>query len=228
MRFLTQKKIVVLILVLILVCAFFYHAYRTTSQFVAAYKAYAELSLEEENIIYVPAQPDNPTRQEMNLTLAQILGQKMTPIERLQKARRGEELAREYGHELDGIQDRGGSIDTSINAMEHTIDVATDLSSNGKEKEIVQLARKRADLVSDIRALTARANFEITDIFRRIQSEKGVLSDKYVTELNAEVPDAEKRFDMRTNDYKELQDLSDQIVKDYLELSVFGLPVTGK
>ena len=228
MQLLHTKKIRVLLIVIAVVCLLFWYFYYTTGRFISAYSSYAALSLDDENVVNVPAQPDNPVRREMNQMLAEVLSGNLSPAGRLQKAQRGLDLAHQSEHILDPIQDRGGDVDQAIDGMQKSANTLSRFSSFGREEKIVALAKRRADIVSDIRALTIRANFETGKIFQHVIDDKGKLSDAYVTELNAEIPDVEAQFNRRSGLYAELGEVSDSIVKEYLSLSVFGLPIHGK
>ena len=194
----------------------------------SAYETYATAALEEESAAYAPASPNNPVRQELNRNLGTVLGGNTSKTDRLELSKRGLTLIDESNHELDPIQDRGGRVDESIAAMEGQIGLLNGVSSRGALGRIVSLAKRRADMVSDIRALTVKANYETEKIFQRIIQEKGNLPPSFVNELNAEIPEVEEQYNKRTALYSELQEISDKIVEEYLALSVLGLPIGGK
>jgi hypothetical protein len=204
------------------------YTYVSTKNFVASYVPYATEALEQEAAAYVPAASNNQYRQELNKTLAEVLTKKLSERDRVRTARRGLELLAEVQRELDRIQDRGGSIDQAIVSMEQRVNPLTDFSSGGDMRRIVALAKQRGDIISDIRALTSRANFETARIFNHIIQDEGVLSDEYVLTLNADIPAIEERFNKRSGLYNELEVVSDDILQTYLDLHVFGIAVGGK
>ena len=136
-----------IVAVVVITGLFLWYFYHATGQFIRAYESYATLSLSEENAAYAPGQPDNPVRREMNQMLAEVLGVKMTTADRFQKARRGFELVQESEHLLDPIQDRGGEVDQAIAGMRARTNALTDMSSFGREKKLIELAKRRAESV---------------------------------------------------------------------------------
>jgi len=88
-------------------------------------------------------------------------------------------------------------------------------------REIVALAKRRSSMISDIRAYSYRADFEVGQIFDHITGDKGQLTDAYVTELNTDIPEMESKFDKRTNLYTDLQALASDMQKKADSLGMF-------
>ena len=210
----TKKVLAVVLEVSAIVVGVIAYVDHSTAAFKDAYGTYAQYADDQEIDAYVPGAADNPTRQQLNKVLTEILMGKLSDTKRLDDARTGLALINEARQQIDVIGDRGGPVDQAIGGMESNLNPLDQFVTHGKVADIVTLAKKRADIVSDVRAYSYSADAETTNIFDQIISDKGKLTPAYIKNLNDKVPDLENQFDQRSNLYVDLQNVSNSIHAD--------------
>jgi hypothetical protein len=195
-------------LVGVLVGVWFVLSKRTESAFVQKYRVYNELAAAHVNAAYIPAAGENPLRQELDSSLAHVLvDTALNNAERRTLAQHGIELANQIELEIDDIGTKGADVDRAILDLE----AENTLAATGAIGEVIELAKRRAAIINDIRGLSYRANYETTKIFQRVIDDDGTLTEEHVLALNRAVPEVEEQFDKRAGLYQELQEISDKI-----------------
>jgi hypothetical protein len=206
-----QRWILSALVVLCLVTLYMVFARVSTQHFGAEYASYAVLAKAQEQAVYLPTAPNNPTRQQLNLALADALQKSVTPAKRLADAKRGIDLLKELDAQVDIV----GSASDSANAMLAKLQVTylANPTTNDSARALITLAKQRTEIIEDIRGLSYRADFSTRKIFDRIIADKGALTAAHVIELNNELPEAETQFDRRADLYKKLGSVSALIDK---------------
>ena len=200
---LRARLLIIFCLVLFCVGTFLFFNARATARFADDYAAYAALARAHESAAYVAGAPNNPVRQQLNQVLTDVLGKKMKADARLELATHGLTLVDDTEKQIHAITTAGDEVDIAIARMQ--INALNSFFSGQDTREVIVLAKKRAAIISDIRAYSYRASFEVKQIFDHIIAEKGALSDAYIIELNTTVPVLEEQFNKRSSLYTELQ-----------------------
>lgn len=210
------RLIALIVVCLIIVAGVGYALYHSASGSVDRYTVYATLAEEHEQAAYLVGAANNPVRQELNQVLSEALARPMTSSERLQLAEHGKELLKEAEGQIDMIGELGAKVDTAIAQMQ--VGALGEFSSSDIAREVLVLAKKRSDIIADIRGLSYRANFETAKIFDRVIADGGKLTKEHISMLNDEIPDVEKQFDRRSDLYLELQRTAKQIDQRSVDL----------
>jgi hypothetical protein len=203
--------------VLTLVGIYFYVS-NSSERFSIGLDKYMLLAKEVDTAAYIPGIAQNPVRQELSSVLVSALTQGTIASKRSSDAERGLQLLKESEKQINLIGDLSESLAVEIAHIDLSANSASDLTKKGAMREIVALAKKRADVVQGIRGLSYRANFETAKIFRRILDDGGKLTVSHITELNAELPTVEEQFNKRTALYEELEVISAKIDELYTAL----------
>lgn len=190
---------------------------RADARFSHTYLEYAAAADDADTAVYVPTATNNPVRQEMNAMLNDVLGNALQPETRLARAKRGMELLQLSEQQIDEIAPKHDAALDAIAVMERSVSPADAIFQRGNPQKIIVFAKERAQAVSDIRALSYRADFETGKIFQHIIDSKGQLSDVYVRELNSTIPDLEEQFNKRQNRYNDLQQMLNEIQAAYAD-----------
>jgi hypothetical protein len=211
-----QRRILAALVLVCLVALYFVFARFSTQHFGAEYASYAVLAKVQEQAVYLPTAPNNPTREQLNLALADALQKNIVPAKRLVDAKRGIDLLKELDAEVDGI----GSASDVANAM--LAKLQTTYLDNPTTSEsvhtLITLAKQRTEIIEDIRGLSYRADFSTRKIFERIIADKGALTAAHIIDLNNDLPEAETQFDRRSDLYKKLGSVSTLIDRAATEL----------
>lgn len=215
----SRWQIALMAVCLIVVGAVAYSFHRSATGSVDRYTVYATLAEKHEQAAYLVGAANNPVRQELNRVLSETLARSMSPSERLKLAMHGDELLKEAEGQIDAIGDLGVQVDTAIAQMQ--VGSLGDFASSDTARELIVLAKKRSNIIADIRGLSYRANFETGKIFDRIIADEGKLTQEHVLALNDAIPDLEERFNKRSNLYSELQRTSSQIDNKSSDLGGF-------
>ncbi len=211
-RIALDKRVIALVAICLLAGgAMLYFASRSASHFAAQYSAYAALAHIQEQAAYVPAAPDNPVRQQLNLVLSLVLDPTTSSIKRLADAKQGLTLLNQLGAQVDAIGDASDKANLAIAQMQ--IETLKDFGTSGQTLSLIDLAKQRSSIIEDIRGLSYRANYETETIFQRIVDDNGALTASHVTDLNSEIPNVEAQFDHRSNLYSQLEAVSATINK---------------
>jgi hypothetical protein len=181
----------------------------SSSRFARDYEVYAFLAKTHQDKAYIPGAPNNPVRIELNQVLSDVLGTPMSTKDRLASSKKGLLLVEELDKQIEDISKAGDAADIAIAKMQ--IDMLDAFSISQRARELVALAKKRAAIISDIRAYSYRADFEVEKIFNHIIADGGRLRDAYILELNAAIPALEVQFDSRQNLYNDLQAIDREI-----------------
>lgn len=191
---------------------------RSRASFEETYVAYAALVGEYTNAAYLPAAGNNPVRDRVNRLLVEVLAKDFAQADRLASAKEGLQRLEEIEAQIDVMGSTGEQVTAAIDAMEKSAHAVGNIPARGKMSSIVELARTQVSIVSDIRGLSYRANFETAEIFQRVIDDGGVLADSFIIELNNKLPEIEKDFDARTNLYSELTSIGERIQQTHAEL----------
>ena len=188
-------------------------------EFARSYTRYQIAAAVQQNAAFTPGADANPLRATLNQTLARILTKETKPSERLALANQGLALIGQLNTEIDAIGGAAPSVTSSIATMQAAAQSPGNVLHRPAMLYMVSLAQKQMSTIEDIRGLSYRANFEITQICDRITADKGVLTDQYVTELNNDLPAMEKQFNDRENSYADLQSNMYDIQQSYAGFS---------
>lgn len=195
-----------------LAIVYFLASRQSLSRFGGEYAAYAELAKAQQDAAYLPAAPNNPVRQQLNLVLSEALQSQTPSSKRLADAKLGRTLLAELEGQVDAIGSTSEKADASLAGLQ--VRYLGSLATPSSVREIITLAKQRSALIEDIRGLSYRADFDTRKIFERIISDNGALTAAHIEELNGEVPEIETQFDRRSTLYGELGDLSARIDAD--------------
>ena len=229
-RTIRDSSIHVRTVALLLVCAIgvgvFLYGNRATDQtFSTDYAIYADIAAQADNAAYVPGAQSNPVRVALDQALTQILEGTISDSERLTLANEGLTLVQQSEDQIGDISSTSAKVDVAIAKMQ--VDVLNGFAPSAKVAQIIALAKERQSITSDIRAYSYKADFETSQIFTTIVADKGELTDAYITELNAEIPDVETEFDKRSDLYDQLFTTAQQIGDLYASVSGLPPPTTG-
>jgi hypothetical protein len=158
----------------------------------------------------LPSHAENPLRIDLNRSLAMSLDAELSSRERLETAKGGLALLTLADGDLDAIGKVGKDAADTLGGVEKRISPLLFFFWDDA-REILVLARQRELLITDIRALSYRANFEMKKIFDRIIAEEGDLSSEHVIALNTLLPDVEAQSDARGTLYRDLAVVNAQI-----------------
>lgn len=213
----SQRPRVYLVVIAVFVCLgiFAYTTIRSTSQFTDDYAEYAALAKLHQDAAFLLGAPNNPVRQKLNRILSDVLSAPINPAARLALAREGLVLTAETEKQLEAVSKAGEEVDASIAKMQVTM--LNSLTSSQHVKEVIALAKRRSEIISDIRAYSYRADFELRRIFDRIIAEGGKLPDSYIVELNTAIPELEEQFNKRSSLYAELQRTGEEMQRKFDE-----------
>ena len=200
---------VAVVLVLLGAGSYVFIQHRSSTQSKNRFAAYQEVAKLQEEATYLVGAENNPVRQRLNLVLSQTLAKSMGNAERLNLARQGLDLIQAMNAQIDDIGSYGDQVSTAIAQMQ--VGELSSLSSSDLAREMLVLAKKRAAIISDIRGLSYRADFEVQKILERIVKENGALTKEHIDALNKQIPEVEEQFNKRTELYKQLEDISKQI-----------------
>lgn len=199
--------------------ALVYLVHLSASEFARDYEIYSFLAKTQQNDAFIPGAPNNPVREQLNRTLSDILTKDMSPAERLALVKRGQVSLDEADRQIDQITISTEAADAAIAKMQ--VDTLGAFSISQTARELLALAKRRSAIISDIRAYSYRADFEIRQIFDRIIADNGKLSDAYIKELNAAIPEMESQFDKRSSLYNGLQKIGEEIDNKSKEIGLF-------
>jgi hypothetical protein len=113
------------------------------------------------------------------------------------------------GH-IDAVGEVGEDVTKALLAMEEEASVAS-LTGFGVEKNIIDLAHRRLNIIADIRGLSYRANHDTKTIFDRVLADRGALTSAHSASLDRLLPEVEEQFNRRSNLYLELDDVGSRI-----------------
>jgi hypothetical protein len=182
--------------------------------FALAYEDYRAVADEHEYAAYVPGLAQNITRQELDRILSHVLTEQIGDAERLEYSKSGIKLIKELEEQIDNIGTTGLLTVSLIDKLEDSAS-ETDKRKRAQAEEIIEMAKERTEIISDIRGLSYRANHHTEEIFARIISDDGKLTDSHIVYLNNQILEAQEQFDKKTDLYNELRNLSNQLENKY-------------
>ena len=175
---------------------------RTYAQYFAAETAY-------EDAAFKPGAEENPVRQQVNYLLGQVLQAEMTPQERIAVAEQGIMHLNDIEEQIDDIKTKGDAVAPLLEDLDASARSFGNLSRKSDLTALVNLGKRQAEIISDIRGLSYRADYYSTEIFERIIDDQGVVTDDHKRFLNDQIPQLEEQYDKRTNLYMELKQNSE-------------------
>lgn len=171
-------------------------------------KSYAQFETAQsgyEEAAYKPGAEENPVRQEVNMLLSQVLQVEMTQQERIDKARQGITRLNDMEEQIDEIKAKGDVAAPLLDSFEKKANSPAALSHRADLTKLIALSKRQAEIISDIRGLSYRADYHTTEVFERIIDDAGEMTDAHKTYLNDQIPQLEEQFNKRTNLYTELE-----------------------
>lgn len=183
----------------------------SSSEFDGLFATYRDVSEKEMVAALVPGVKDNPIRNELDRTLAEVLARAMTNEERLKLAQHGLDVLDRAEIQIDAIGEAEENTAKAIDAIERSTLSLGAVFGGSPSHELMELARKRSGIISDIRGLSYRANYHTEDIFKQIVADKGALTATHISNLNDLIPKVEEQFNERSNLYFELESVNNQM-----------------
>lgn len=175
-----------------------------TRSFKSGYKSFIVAEEAYKDSAMRPAMPDNPLRREIGFLLAQSIQVDMAPGERIRIANRGIALLNELEAQIDDIKDKGDTVAPIVDSLDSHARAFGDIVGRSEKMQIVALAKKNAEIISDIRGLSYRADYYTGEVFERVIDDQGLMTDEHKTYLNGLIPQLEEQFNKRQNLYSEL------------------------
>lgn len=191
-------------------------AQRSAASFAAMYEEYASLAAEADNAAFLPGAQNNPVRQQLNTVLQELLFERTSRERRLELVGVGLELLEKSKEQLDLLTVRKDAADAQAARMQ--VSVLNAVNAASEAKMLVAYAKERSALISDIRAYSFKANFEMQQIFDRIREDEGQLTNAHIAQLNSQVPKVEREFDKRSTLYRALEEVGGRMDDTYAAL----------
>ncbi len=201
MRIFSLRRILILVSVLIVLALLGFHWY-VLRQFSIAYDEYLLAAAQHDEVASIPALPENPLRRDLNQALADVLTETTSPVDRVARAEEGLTLLVLANGAIDAIGEVGEDTMEAVIRMEETRSLASFAPT--LQSTLIEHARRRLDIIADIRGLSYRANHHTQEIFERVIEEKGELTNAHAREIDRLIPDVEEQFNRRSNLYAEL------------------------
>lgn len=198
------------ILLLVGVGWFVYASMQASAQYDEVLASYRDASNREMQAALIPGVKDNPVRRELDRTLAEVLAREMSDDERLKLAQHGLEVLVVAEEQIDSIGEAGAAASHAREQLrQHSL--GSSFSFSGSSYELIELAKQRSDIISDIRGLSYRANYHTEDIFKKVVADGGSLTRAHITSLNDLIPKVEEQFNERSNLYFELESVNNRM-----------------
>jgi hypothetical protein len=181
--------------------------------FINTYGEYVDVAEEVEFLVHLPGTEGNADRGELLALLEAILTKEMT-------AERRGELARLAFSNLDVLKkeiDAAQVAQAKLYEVLQDLDVAarsfTSMDLHARATEIVDLARKRAEVSSRITSILSEINDHTYAIITQILDDQGELTNSHITAINTSTTEAEERFDTLSALYEQLIDLREEVTE---------------
>lgn len=214
-RFLKGGSLILAVLVVFAFSGALLWDHMALKDFTESYILYASLASKNQNDAFIPAAAANPLRQELNDALGQSLAKETSAANRLRIAQHGLDLIHAINKQVDQITESEAPIGAAIDVFKLSAQNPGNLRNRGTMMELVTLAQEQLVIIGDIRGYSYRANFETQQIFNRLITEKGELTDAYVNELNAMLPNVEEQFSKRESLYIKLEENTYRMQKKF-------------
>lgn len=214
-----MKWLILIFCLLMLGCGFGYWYYFGSLHgepvaavaFVEAYGEYNEHADQVEKLVHAPSAGNNPARQELLTLLNAILTTDMSEEDR-------EDLARVAFANLDTLKREVDAAQTAQSKLYESLAGLDDASRTFRAymfaeeaRAIVDLARRRAELSTQITSNLSETGNHTYAIITRVIEEKGVLTESHIVDINAATDGAEKRFEQLNQLYRDLGDVRDEL-----------------
>jgi hypothetical protein len=197
----------------VIIGAFIFATRQSDKTFDTEYAVYNDLAAQADNSAYIPGAVTNPIRVALDRDLTEVLDQSNAAPKRLAFATQGLADLKYSENQIGDISSTTAKVDAQIAIMQ--VNNVDNAAPNEKARSIIALAKTRSSIISDIRAYSYRTDFEISQIFSTIITDKGVLTNDYVISLNNEIPTVETEFNQRSNLYTQLQNTAQKIAQTY-------------
>lgn len=163
-----------------------------------------------ETTVFLPGSGNNSSRQNLNMILEKVLTKTMTDSERLSDSHLGIERIEEVRKQIEKIGATNALMDKAINEFEK--DTST-LPKKEREhaKKIILSAKIYREKTCEIEKFLYTINDDGKNIFERIITEDGILSEEHITALNEHIPEAEINFDTLSFLYMDLIKIKKEI-----------------
>lgn len=209
----TVRKVTVLVVVVILLVVGLIYIFvpTRTGAFKRAYADYTLVATQMDAAAFYPASDSNPTRRELYNALSESLVGEMNSEEREALAEDGLELLKAIESDIDLMGEYTPRVEAAIEEIEATNTILVSQKTRSTIDAIVEKARRRLEIIADVRGLSYRANFHAEQIFTRILSDNGELTAEHTALLNEQIPQVEEQFDERSGLYSELESVRIEI-----------------
>ena len=215
------RKSFVLWTIAFLICVSVFMAYATycRQQFEKKFEVYQNVAALQQNAAFVPGASSNPLRADLNQILARVLTKNTTAHDRLQLSAQGFDLIQKMNKEVDVMGDSAKPVTEAIGQLKVTMQNPGNSLHRGDMNRLISLAEKQVATIEDIRGLSYRADFEMTQIFKHLTDDHGELSNTYTKELNDQLPAIEEEFNKRENSYADLESSMAQVQQLYAKIA---------
>ena len=172
--------------------------------FIEVYGDYSEIADEVERLVHIPGNKDNDERAKLHGLLESVLTQDMDRERREQMARLALSNLSAIKGEVHAAQASQARLYITLQDLDTASRTFKSRDLRDRTKEMVVIARRRAEASAHIMSVLAETNEQTQGILERIIQENGDLSYQHIVEINDATVAAEERFDMLRALYEEL------------------------
>jgi hypothetical protein len=180
-----------------------------------AYATYKQYEQQRFAAALAPGRGENTLRQQLNTTLAKTLTGKIGTSTRHTLSERGLEQVAAMRERVSNMEAHRLAVDDAIAGVERSAGALQDPDAT----QLADQMRERFKTIDRIKTLSKEITRQIESVFQRIDESGGRLTSEHVSELNASIPKAERRFDERVRLYDDLQELDADIERTYDRLT---------
>ncbi len=209
-----MRKILCISAGVIVVGLYGYHVYGLVA-YTRAYGAYATAADRHTEAALIPAVAENPLRLDLNQALSDVLNTSLTPAHRIERAEAGLALLILAEGRIDAIGEVGKDVTDAIADLDHASGHWGLVYLRPTLRSLTEDARKRFEMVADVRGLSYRANHHTKEIFDRVITDNGTLTPEHASDLDRMLPALEEQFDRRSNLYEDIAKLESAMHKAY-------------
>jgi DNA repair ATPase RecN len=216
-----MKKIIFRIIAVLIIgggiYAYLYYRVGNTGGFVSAYRDYVAKWAENEKNIYTPGAEKNDIRQNLNSILTRVLDERITDKERFSLSVEGATPLSEIRLEIDSVKTSREEMELSTDVLASQAKKVSGIRLRQKANELVDLAKKRNEIIAEIETLSYRMSDITKEIFQGVARDNGKLTNDRIRTLNNQVPEAEKDYERLNELYRNLTESKTEIKKAYTE-----------
>jgi hypothetical protein len=191
--------------------------------FIDAYGAYAEVAERVEVLVHLPGTQGNSDRAELLELLNSVLTGTIDSTRREELARLAFNNLTTLKKEIDGAQAAQALLYEELQKLDAASKVFSGIARQRDAADIVEQARKRAELSARITSILSEMNDHVYAIITRILEDRGELTSAHAQDINASTDAAEDRFDTLSGLYAELIDKRTDIEMNFTDFAKHAL-----